>query len=431
MASPERFLISGLGGQRALNGCISVRGAKNAALKAFAASALFKDNLTIHNVPDIEDVKEMCKVLEGIGSKTRKVGDSSYEISALSKPAYQLPRVAAKRLRASIVLIGPLLARFGKVSFPHPGGCLLGARPIDFFLNGFKRMGAKLSERGEWYELEAPSSGLRAAEIFFKRPSVTVTETLMISAVFARGKTVLKNAAMEPEIVSLASFLNKSGARISGAGTPTITITGGKNLLSAGNRAFETPPDRIEAGSFLILGALAARELKITDCNPTHLEAIIDVLRFSGSEIEIEKNGVLTVRNRSRKPLNVFNVITREYPGFPTDLQAPITVYLTQANGEALVFETIFEGRFRYIDELLHMGADIIACDPHRVVVRGPALLSGKDLSSPDIRAGLAYVIAAIIAKGDSVIHNVHYIDRGYERIEERLQNIGVKMIRK
>jgi UDP-N-acetylglucosamine 1-carboxyvinyltransferase len=287
-------------------------------------------------------------------------------------------------------------------------------------------MGAKVSVKDDLYIIET-KGGLRGAELFCKVQSVTVTETFMMAGVLAKGTTVIKNAAMEPEIVDLAHFLNKCGAKISGAGTSTIAIKGGK-LLSGKKCQYKTVPDRIEAGSFLVLGALAARELHITNCDPSHLESPIEILRSAGVSIETGKSKIIVRAPSSLKPVDVK---THEYPGFPTDLQAPMTVLFTQAQGESTVFETIFEGRLNYTEALVGMGADIVMMDPHRALVRGKSELRARKLMSPDLRAGLAFVIAAVIAKGESVIHNVDTtIDRGYEEVEYRLRAIGVDIER-
>src|SRR3989338_8877508 len=429
--SKERLIIKGLGGTRGLKGSIAVRGAKNAALKILAAPFLFEDTLYTENIPRIEDIERMIAILEALGvsvSATSSKNGSALALNATGVLQNKLPRVLAKRLRASIVLTGSILARMGKVVFPHPGGCLIGARPIDIFLDGFTKLGAKVVERDGWYTIVAPRGGLRGATIRFVSPSVTATETLMMAAVLAKGKTVLKNVALEPEIEILADFLNQCGARIQGAGT-TIEIIGTPLLHDTG-KTYKTPPDRIEAGSFLILGALAAKDMLITDCEPAHVEALIDVLELAGISVEVG-NGTLRVKSgKHPSHFKSFDIKTHEYPGFPTDLQAPIVAFLTQVSGRALVFETIFEGRLSYVPELVRMGADIQVCDPHRVIVRGPTALSGHELEIPDLRAGLAYLIAAIVAKGESVIHNVYTIDRGYEQIEERLLGIGVDIRR-
>ena len=425
----DTFIIKGSARARTLEGEIAVKGAKNAALKAFPASVLFRDAVRLRNVPDIGDIAQMKILLEGLGAHILKRGNASYTIVVPHSVETNFPRLIAKRFRASIVAVGPTLARFGKVSFPHPGGCLIGARPIDIFLDGFAQMGARFERRGEIYTLRVPKKKLRGATIFFKNQTVTATETFMMAGVLAEGTTVLKNAAIEPEVESLADFLNACGARIKGAGTSVIAVKGG-GLLRAGGRSWTMLPDRIEAGSFLILGALAAKDLRIVECEPAHLEALLGVLRLSGVSFEIGKTSIRIRRNPSPARFHSVDVKTHEYPGFPTDLQSLITVFLSQVKGKSTVFETIFEGRFRYAEELARMGADIKECDPHRIIVHGPTPLRGKELQSPDLRAGLAYIIAGMVAKGTSVIHNVENIDRGYERIDERLRGIGMNIKR-
>ncbi len=426
----EKFYIKGLNGSRHLNGEISVNGAKNAVLKAMASTVLFKGDIVLKNIPGIEDVERMVDLLEYIGVDVKKKGSDSMEFVITKKISGNFCSEISRKLRASIVLTGPLLSRVGKISFPHPGGCIIGARPIDLFLDGFKKMGAKIKVVNDNYIIEAKNGKLVGAEIFLKNQSVTATETFMMAGVLAKGKTVIKNAALEPEIAHLADFLNSCGAKIKGAGTPTIEISGTKLLESKGS-VYVTPPDRIEAGSFLILGALSAKKIKITNCEPKHLESLIDLLRESGVKINVGKNFIEVMSSGSKKGLlRAVDIKTHEYPGFPTDLQAPMVVYLTQTSGESIVFETIFEGRLNYVEELSRMGANIKPMDPHRVIVGEHCMLRGRKMTSPDLRAGLAFVVAAIVAKGDSFIHNVYNIDRGYERIEERLKMIGVDIKR-
>lgn len=332
----------------------------------------------------------------------------------------------AERFRASVVLTGPSLARFGEVSFPYPGGCLLGERPIDLFLNSFRSMGALVEERDNQFKLSVKGGKLKGAHIVFPFVSVTATETLMLAATLAEGETVLENAAMEPEIGHLAEFLNSCDAKIGGIGTPTLRVQGG-GLLRAGGTIYKTPPDRIEAGSFVILASLLGKEIKITDCNPEHMGALLVLLRQAGVPIETTED---TITVRAPERIQSFSVRTHEYPGFPTDLQAPIAVLLTQAEGEATISETIFDGRFRYVDDLNLMGADITVMNPHRVLIRGPRKLTRKNLESPDLRAGLAYILAAAVAEGTSTVNNAYVIDRGYERIEERLSALGLDIKR-
>lgn len=429
-----KFIIKGLGGKKTLNGKIEVSGAKNAVLPALASSILFKDKFCISNVPDIKDVENINILLEKLGASIEKKQGKKYCIDTNNIKLTNLDTEISKKMRGSIVLAGPTLTRFGKVSFPYPGGCVIGTRPIDAFLNGFKKMGARVKIEKDIYTVSvSKGKKLKGANIFFDKVTVTGTETLMLAGIVAEGKTILKNSAMEPEIKNIADFLNSCGAKIKGAGTSTIEITGtGGKLLSAKNKIYKTMPDRIEAGSFLILGALTSDNLEIINCNPEHIRILIDILKKSGVPIKEGKNKIIIEGNGKLKNKNFkcVDIKTHEYPGFPTDLQSPMVIYLTQVRGQSLVFETIFEGRLNYTNELIEMGADIVMWDPHRIMVKGPTQLKGRELSGPDLRAEFAFFISAIIAKGESVINNVRYIDRGYEQIEKRLKNIGVDIVR-
>jgi len=428
----DKFVIEGLGGKKTLNGSVEVMGAKNAALKALAGTVLFDNGVILENIPNIEDIGRMMDLLEYAGASVDNLAKGKYKVFIPETCNTNLNKDIAKKMRSSVVLVGPILARFGKVSFPHPGGCVIGERPVDLFLTGFRKMGAKIRKSGDKYVLNTPKGKLKGAEIFFDIVSVTATETMMLAAVLAQGRTVLKNAALEPEIESLAMFLNHSGAKISGAGTSTIIIDGGGLLHTNKNFTYRTPPDRIEAGSFLILGALCAKNLKIKNCDPSHMGSLINLLQKSGVNISVGEDHVKVANSPSSKSstFKSLNIKTHEYPGFPTDLQAPMSIFLTQVSGESLVFETIFEGRLSYAEALTRMGADIKPMDTHRIIIKGPSQLKGKELESPDLRAGLAYIIAASVANGRSIVHNVYNIDRGYERIEERLSNIGLNINR-
>ena len=406
----EKFIVEGLNGAKTLRGEIRIGGAKNAVLKALAATVLFDDEVQMTNVPEIEDVKRMRELLEAI--KT--------EPTILKKDI-------AEKFRASIVLTGPILARYGRVEFPFPGGCVLGERAIDLFLNGFKAMGATVEEDDSYFTITVKK--LMGARIVFPLVSVTGTETLMMAATLADGVTTLENAAMEPEIADLAFYLNECGAHIEGAGTPTITITGtGGKLLHANGIVYDTPPDRIETGSFAILAALAGEDITIINCNPSWLEVPLKLLAQAGVNIETGKDSIRI--RKADKPYKMVSVRTHEYPGFATDLQAPMAVFLSQCEGEGSILETIFDSRFRYVDDLVVMGADMRVVNPHRVLIRGPKELSRKNLASPDLRGGLAYILAATVAEGTSTIDNAYLIDRGYEHIEERLQKLGLNIVR-
>lgn len=431
----DAFIVKGLGGKKTLNGKISVNGAKNAVLKVMASVVLFKDKIILKNVPKTEDVKKMTLILEKLDAKV-KYFNSTVSIDPVEINNTNLDSSFSQSMRASIVLTGPMLARYGKISFPAPGGCVIGARPIDLFIEGYKKMGAKVELKGDIYHISTPNGKLKGAEIFFNIQTVTGTETLMMAAVLAKGKTILKNCAMEPDIVSVAEYLNACGANIKGAGTPTIEIVGGRLLESRG-KTYVTTPDRIETGSFLLLGALCADNLKIENCNPLHLESTISLLRKSGVPIKITKNSIEIKNNGKIKNSSFkgFNVRTHEYPGFPTDLQAPMVTFLTQASGESTVFETIYEDRFKFIQNLMKLGANITPMNPREILIHGNSKLKNnqteEQFDAYDIRAGFATIMATLIAEGTSIINNIYYIDRGYENLEKRLVAIGADIKRK
>jgi len=408
---------------RKIGGTIAVKGAKNHALKVLAAAALTDKDVKITNVPQIEDIKRKIELLELIGVKVTAEKDTLV-LNAKNIKTTTLDPEKSSTIRTSIILAAALLGRFGKVSFYHPGGCVLGKRPVDIFLLGFEKLGAKLTQSRELIEVTAPGKRLAGGEFFFPRISVTATEALIIAATLAKGKTVLRNCALEPEISALAKFLNTCGAKIKGAGTPIITIQG-VNKLKGGQCAII--PDRIEAATFLILGVLHRAKLLITKCNPGHLEALLTTLEKAGAQFKVGNNSIECL---PYKKLDSTNIITHEYPGFATDIQPPYTVLATQTHGQSLIHDPIFPGRLFFTDSLVQMGANIIMCDPHRIVVQGPTKLNGKKLASPDIRAGIALVLAGSIAEGETVIDNIYQIDRGYEDIDKRLGGIGVNIKR-
>lgn len=415
----EKFVIQG---GKPLEGTIRVKGAKNAALKFLAASLLTDQPWTISNVPQIEDVFRLIELIKNIGVEVKNDSQGCYWIKAKNIQVTHLEPSIAQKLKGSILIAIPLLVRQGEAILPQPGGCVIGQRPRDIFLAGFKAFGVRIKESKKGYHLTTKQ--LKGAKFVFPMVSVTATEAMILAAVLAKGKTILKNAAGEPEIVALAQFLNKCGAKIRGAGTPFIEIEGVKSL---GKGHTQVIPDRIEAGSFVILGIATHSPIKVTGLIPEHLEVLWSLLEKAGVNLEIGKDFVIV------KPgfnLKAVNIKTHEYPGLATDLQAPFTVLMTQAKGVSLIHETIFEGRLFYTDMLNQMGAKIIMCDPHRVIVQGPTKLYSRHLISPDIRAGIALVIAALIAKGKSVIENIYQIDRGYQRIEERLQKLGADIKR-
>jgi UDP-N-acetylglucosamine 1-carboxyvinyltransferase len=415
------FIIKG---QQPLSGEIRVGGAKNAALKIIPAAILSDEPLIISNLPDIEDTKRSLEVFSSLGGRVTENGETV--TLQLSNPSvHTLDPHLANKFRASIMFVGPLLARTGEVFFPHPGGCVIGAgtRPIDLFLEGFKCLGAEVEIQDDGYHLKAKQ--LQGGSYFFTKISVTGTESLMMTAVLAKGVTILKNCALEPEIIELANYLNNCGAKISGAGTATITIEG-VDTINGGS--FTIMPDRIETGTFAILSVAARSPLTITHCQPDHIEALLTIFEQMGVGFTTGKDWLSI--NSFPKELPAYSIKTHEYPGFPTDLQSPFTVLMTQAHGSSLIHETIYDRRLLFTDMLTQMGANITMCDPHRVVVQGPTVLQGKSLTSPDLRAGISMIIAGIIAEGTTKIDNIYQIERGYQDIENRLKSIGVHIER-
>jgi len=442
MSQTDSFVVNGLAGKKTLHGEVRVHGAKNAILKAMAASVLFDGPIKITNFSDTADVEKMEDLLVALGARTEK---GSMVIDASNLSSTDLDADISRSMRSSIVATGPILARYGKVSFPSPGGCVIGARPVDLFIEAYKKMGADVVEkdgifyiavRGNQNEKGAGKSkggGLKGADIFFPIQTVTGTETLMMAAVLAKGVTTLRNCAMEPEIESVAKWLNECGASIKGAGTTTITIRGGKALKA--KKPYHAMPDRIEAGSFLFLGALCADDLLVSDCEPRHVESVTNLLQSSGVPIEIGKDFIhIKGNDRKNASLKALNIRTHEYPGFATDFQPIAAAFLSQTTGESVVFETIFEGRFKYAEDLNRLGANIKIMNPREILIAGPtplkALPPGEELTAHDIRAGFAIVLAALCAEGNSVVKNVHLIDRGYERLEEDLTALGADVRR-
>ena len=416
----EKFVIQG--GAK-ISGEIEVKGAKNAALKIIPAAILSSQKITIKNLPEIEDISRSIEMLKHLGADI-KLSKNECEIQLKEINTIELNPDIANKFRASIMFVAPILARFGEVKFPHPGGCVIGAgsRPIDLFLEGFLALGAEIKHQDDFYHIKA--SELKACDYFFTTVSVTGTESIMMAASLAEGTSIIKNCAMEPEITALAEYLNRQGAKIKGAGTPLMTIEG-VNELSAG--IFEIIPDRIETGTFAIMAALTKADLTIKKCNPTHIEILLNIFRKIGIKFETGSDYLKIFPTDSYK---AYNIKTHEYPGFPTDLQSPYTLLMTQAQGSSLIHETIYDRRLLFTDLLAQMGANSIMCDPHRIVVNGPTPLAGKKLTSPDLRAGITMILAGLIAEGQTTIDNIYQIDRGYENIDVRLRAIGADIRR-
>jgi UDP-N-acetylglucosamine 1-carboxyvinyltransferase len=336
-----------------------------------------------------------------------------------AQPDYQL----VKHMRASVVIIGPLLSRLKKVTIPQPGGCLIGSRPIDTHLNAFRKLGVEVRQEEDLYHFSI--NEIIGRKVVLDEMSVTATENMIMASVISKGTTEIRLAASEPEIEDLIKLLNKMGARINGGGTSNLVIKGVKKLHGAKHRILA---DRIEAGTFAVAAAVSRGDVRIKGIVPDHLDSLLQKFDQANVKYEIEKNSILHI-----KPTTIFKPIsfdTRPHPGFPTDLQAPMAVLLTQANGTSRIFETMYEGRFGYVTELTKMGANIKSLDSHTIIVTGPTPLYGKDITSFDIRAGATLIIAALIAQGNSLIDRVELVDRGYEKIEKRLQKLGAKIKR-
>lgn len=415
----DKFVITG---GTALSGEIPISGSKNAALPALAAALLTDEPVTLKRIPRVRDIRTMQRLLVDIGSKAEMDG----EIVRLHTPRIVCPEAPyelVKTMRASSLVLGPLVARSGRARVSLPGGCAIGARPINLHIFGLEQLGARIRQSHGYIEAEAPD-GLRGADVHFERITVTGTEDLMMAAVLAKGETTLRNAAREPEVVDVAELLVKMGARIEGAGTSTIRIQGVEKLSGAEHTII---PDRIEAGTFLIAGAITRGELSITGCNPEHLGALVSKLQQAGAEVTQPDGAV--VRVRAGNKLRSVDVTTEEYPGFATDLQAQYMALMTQAEGIAIVIETIFENRFMHALELARMGANI-RIDGKQALVAGPRELTGAGVIASDLRASASLVLAALVAHGETVIDRVYHIDRGYERIEEKLARAGAKIRR-
>lgn len=415
-----KFIIQG---KAKIAGEISVGGAKNNAQIMIPASLLSSKPMLLHNVPKIDGVEKSIELMEDLGAKI-SYKNNSLEIDPKNINKSELEGKLADKFRTSVMYVGPLLARFKEVKFPHPGGCVIGAagRPIDLFLESFKKMGAEITISDRFYHIKAKK--LKACKYFFSTVSVTGTQSIMMTACLAEGTSTIYNCAMEPEVVALANYLNSQGAKISGVGTSTLTIKGVKKL---NNGEVDVIPDRIETGSFALMAAALKAELKIVNCNPSHLLSLLNIFEKIGVPFIKGKN-YLIIKKASK--IKALDLKTHEYPGFSTDLQSPYVVLMSQAYGKSLIQETIYDRRLIWTDMLSQMGADITMCDPHRIVVYGPNKLYGKKLISPDIRAGIALIIAALIAEGQTEIDNIYQIDRGYESIETRLQGIGAKISR-
>ncbi len=403
-------------GGRPLGGTHAVAGAKNAALPAMAAALLTEEPLSLDNVPGVRDIRTMARLLAHLGAEAAPAGPRSWRIQARDLPRPEAPYDLVKTMRASILALGPLAARCGRARVSLPGGCAIGARPIDMHIEGLRRLGAEVALEHGYVEVRCER--LRGAEVRFPGVTVTGTENLMMAAALARGTTTLRNCAREPEVSDLADLLRAMGARIEGDGSDPIRIEGVERLRGA---AHAVVPDRIVAGTLLMAGAITHGAVRLEGCRPEHLLAATDLLEACGCRIERSESAVSL---ESPGALVARDVRTAPYPGFPTDLQAQYVALMTQAEGSAVITETIFENRFMHVAELQRMGADIRVTGRH-AVVRGPTPLGGATLMATDLRASACLILAGLAASGESWVDRVYHIDRGYERIEDALSALG------
>jgi UDP-N-acetylglucosamine 1-carboxyvinyltransferase len=415
----DKFVIKG---GTPLEGEIPASGSKNSALPALAAALLTEEPVTLRRVPAVRDIRTMQRLLVDIGSKVDVDGETvRLETAAIVCP--EAPYELVKTMRASSLVLGPLVARCGRARVSLPGGCAIGARPINLHIFGLEQLGARINQAHGYIEAVAPE-GLRGAVVHFGRITVTGTEDLMMAAVLAKGETVLRNAAREPEVADLAELLAKMGARIEGAGTSTIRVEGVERLHGAEHTIIA---DRIEAGTFLIAGAITGGDLTVTGCVPEHLGALVSKLQQAGAGVTQPDSTTLRVRGGGR--LRSVDMTTEEYPGFATDLQAQYMALMTQTEGIAIIVETIFENRFMHAQELARMGANI-RLDGKQAIVAGPRELTGAGVIASDLRASASLVLGALVARGETVIDRVYHIDRGYEKIEAKLARVGAKIRR-
>ena len=415
----EKLIVKG--GKR-LVGTVKTSGAKNAVLPIIAASIMGTSPSHFDEVPMLEDVRTISEVLRSLGIKVESKEKNCLDIDSTVVESYEPPCELMRNMRASFFVMGPLLARMGKARIYMPGGCAIGARPVDIHLKGFEALGVVLDQQDGFIEATTPN-GLKGATIYFDFPSVGATENVMMAAALAEGVTILENAAEEPEIVALASYLNKMGAKIRGAGTDVIRIEGVKELHGAD---YTIIPDRIEAGTYMIAAAMTDGDVIVDNVLPEHQKPLIAKLREAGAIVEEDIDKVRVIGNGTLKGVSVK---TLPYPGFPTDMQAQIMAMMVVSEGNSKVTETVFENRFMHIEELNRMGATITTAD-RSANIEGPAKLVGCDVRATDLRAGAAMILAGLVAEGETRIGDLHHIDRGYEDIVEKLKNLGADIER-
>jgi UDP-N-acetylglucosamine 1-carboxyvinyltransferase len=423
----ERFVVEG---GRRLEGSIRPGGNKNAALPILAACLLTDEPVTLHNLPDIQDVRVMLEILEGLGASVDRIERNVVRIHAKGECGNTPDPALSKKIRASILLAGPLLARVGSAYIAKPGGDAIGRRRVDTHLLALESLGAQIEVSAYEYRMSAQT--LRGKNMFLDEASVTATENAVTAAVLAEGDTLIYNAAAEPHVQDLCRFLIHLGAKIEGMSSNTLRIEGVESLHGG---EFRIPSDHIEVGSYIGLAAVTRSELLIEDAVPEHMYAVRHMLEKLGVDIRVEGANIRVPREQElRVRYDIGAAVPKiddgPWPLFPADLLSIMVVIATQAEGTVMIFEKMFESRLFFTDKLISMGARIILCDPHRAIIVGGPRLQGAEISSPDIRAGMALLLAALCAKGESVIHNIHQIDRGYERIEERLNPLGARIRR-
>jgi UDP-N-acetylglucosamine 1-carboxyvinyltransferase len=416
----DRFVVEG--GVR-LCGQVEASGAKNSALPALAACLLTEEPVKLHRIPRVKDIRTMMDLLLHMGARIDDAGEGAVTITAGADLQPEAPYEVVKTMRASSLVLGPLVGRFRRARVSLPGGCAIGARPIDLHMRGLEQLGATIEQTHGYIEATAPG-GLRGGPVHFDRITVTGTEDILMAAVLAEGETVISNAAREPEVVDLADLLTKMGAQIEGAGTSTIRIRGVRSLHGAEHTIIA---DRIEAGTFAIGAAITGGDVEITRCVPEHLTALTAKLRSAG--VEVSETGADTLHIRRQGPLRSVDIVTEEHPGFATDLQAQYMSLMTQADGIAIVSERIFENRFMHAPELARMGASI-RIDGRQAIVAGPRPLTGAHVMASDLRASASLVLAALVAEGATIVDRVYHMDRGYERIESKLAGLGARIRR-
>ena len=405
----------------ALKGRVRISGAKNAALPILAACLLGTEDIYLEEVPELQDVHIMCQVLEALGSEVEVLGKGKLKINSANLKEYKTPFELMNKMRASFLVMGPLLARMGKTENSLPGGCSIGARPIDYHLKGFRALGAEIHE--DLGNITASCNELVGEKIYLDFPSVGATENIMMAAVMAKGETIIENAAKEPEIVDLSNFLRKLGAKVSGAGTSTIRILGVERLGGARHAII---PDRIEAGTFMVAAAITGGDVLVENVITNHIKPVIAKLKESGAQVIEEGENVRVI---GRAIPEAIDIKTLPYPGFPTDMQAQFMAYMTQCKGSNVTIETVFENRFMHVEEFEKMGADI-KIDGRSAVVIGPKRLHGAHVRASDLRAGAALILVGLVAEGKTHIHDIYHIDRGYEDIEEKFRNLGAVISR-